>query len=196
MSKENTTTYIILGLLSHEASSGYDLKKKIDFMISRFWEVGYGQIYPTLRQMESDGLVNRCNGETSKGPEKSIYSITEIGKITLNQWLSVQKEKEYTKYEILLKLFFGSKLPLEENVRRILAFRERHQDNLSMIQIFKGNLEQVLGKDPDHLYYYLTVMFGEQIYKAYMAWADEAVKLLEKSETDRNNGGHNEKTET
>ena len=49
MAQQNTTAYILLGLLSHEPASGYDLKKKIDLMISQFWEVGYGQLYPTLR---------------------------------------------------------------------------------------------------------------------------------------------------
>ena len=46
------------------------------------------------------------------------------------------------------------------------------------MEAFKSNLGRVLGDSPDHLYYYLTVLFGEQIYKAYLAWADEALQLL------------------
>lgn len=178
MPKENTTTYIILGLLSHEDSSGYDIKKKIDYMISKFWEVGYGQIYPTLRQMEKDNLVIKCKGELSKGPEKSIYTITPMGKKVLKDWVAIPSEKEYTKYEILLKLFFGSLVTVEDNIQKIEAFKDRYIKDLQMINMFKNNLEKVIDETDDHLYYYLTVLFGEHIYKAYVDWAEQAEKLL------------------
>ena len=35
-----------------------------------------------------------------------------------------------------------------------------------------------MGDSPDHLYYYLTVLFGEKVYSAYLEWADEATDLL------------------
>jgi DNA-binding PadR family transcriptional regulator len=184
MPKENTTTYIILGLLNHEDLSGYDIKKKIDYMISKFWEVGYSQIYPTLRQMEQEKLVTKHLGEISKGPEKSSYSITEAGREALKEWLAIPNEKEYTKYEILLKLFFGSLVSLKDNTQRIEAFKERHLQNLNMIKMYKSNLEKVIDETDDHLYYYLTVLFGEHIYKAYLEWAEEATKLLSNKERD------------
>ncbi len=178
MAKENTTSFIILGLLNHEDSSGYDIKKKIDYMISRFWEVGYGQLYPTLRQLEKDGMVTKRTGENSKGPEKSVYSITAKGREALKHWLNVPGTKEYTKYEILLKLFFGNMVSFSENVERIVNFKERYVNDLKMIQMYKTNLEKVIEEEDDHLYYFLTVLFGEFIYKAYIEWADEAEKLL------------------
>lgn len=178
MPKENTTAFIILGLLSHEDSSGYDLKKKIDYMISRFWEVGYGQLYPTLSQLEKNGMITKHTGEGSKGPAKSVYSITENGRITLKQWLDVPSVKEYTKYEILLKLFFGKMLSFRENFERIENFKKRYLNDLKLIEMYKQNLEKVIKEEDDHFYYYLTVLFGEYIYKAYVDWADEAEKLL------------------
>ncbi len=65
------------------------------------------------------------------------------------------EQKEYTKYEILLKLFFGSLVPDESNLARVLH------------------------NEKDHLYFYLTVLFGEHVYKAYLDWADEAKALLD-----------------
>ncbi|MEC0170876.1 PadR family transcriptional regulator [Paenibacillus graminis] len=178
MPKENTTVYIILGLLNHEDLSGYDIKKKIDVMISGFWEVGYGQIYPTLAKLVAEELVIKHKGTGSKGPEKNIYSITDKGRELLKEWVMLPEQKEYTKYEILLKLFFGSLVPDESNLARIEDFKERHIQNLQLIQLFKGNLERVLHTEKDHLYFYLTVLFGEHVYKAYLDWADEAKVLL------------------
>ncbi|MDF2869724.1 MAG: putative transcriptional regulator [Anaerocolumna sp.] len=66
----------------------------------------------------------------------------------------------------------------DENLKRIGAFRERQNKNAEIIKLFKHNLEQVLSEDEDHLYYYLTVLFGEKVYRAYLDWAAEAETLL------------------
>lgn len=181
MAKENTTIYIILGLLNHEDLSGYDIKKRADYMIASFWEIGYGQIYPTLSKLVQEGLVTKRTSEESKGPERNLYSITEAGREELTRWLKVPEQREYTKYEILLKLFFGSLVPVEESTKRIDAFKARHTENLKMIEMFKGNLQRVMGEDQDHLFFYITVLFGERIYNAYLEWADEALKLLQET---------------
>lgn len=181
MAKTNTTIYIILGLLEHEDLSGYDIKKKIDYMISHFWDVGYGQIYPTLKTLEAEGLITKIYSGSSKGPEKNLYSITQSGKEVLQGWLAIPETKEYTKYEILLKLFFSSSVSADENINRIDAFKTQHLQNLKMMQDFEVNLKNILQEDEDHLYYYLTVLFGEQVYKAYISWADTAVKMIRDS---------------
>ena len=101
MAKANTTAYIILGLLAHEELSGYDIKKKIDSMIRYFWEVGYGQIYPTLKTLEAEGMITKKSAGSSKGPEKYLYHITDEGRDALKEWLEIPETKEYTRYEIL-----------------------------------------------------------------------------------------------
>lgn len=192
MPKENTTMFIILGLLHHEELSGYDIKKRIDSMIGYFWNVGYGQIYPTLKSLEGDGLINKREDEltnkreegSSKGPEKYTYYITEPGREKLKAWLATPEQKEYTKYEILLKLFFGGLSPADDNIKRINNFKERQEVNLNMMKLFKSNLEGVLDNSEDHMYYYLTVLFGEKIYNAYLEWAEEATHLLERNKKD------------
>ncbi len=196
MPKENTTLYIILGLLNHEDLSGYDIKKRIDTMISSFWEVGYGQIYPTLSKLEAQGLVLKRISETSNGPEKNLYSITEDGKEALIEWLKVPEQKEYTKYEILVKLFFGNLASSKDNQARIEAFKARQLQNLNMMEIFKTNLKKVLDTDDDHFFYYLTVLFGEHIYRAYLEWSEQALQLLESKYQNKNHAGEEEKDET
>lgn len=178
MPKENTTRFIILGLLNHESLSGYDIKKKIDGMISYFWDVGYNQIYPSLAALEKEGFVSKTVEKGGKGPRRHVYSITDAGRKLLGDWLLLPEEKEYTKYGILLKLFFSGGTPAPSNARRIRNFQDRHRKNLEMIRLFKADLEKVLDQGDDHLYYYITVLFGEYVYEAYLAWAEEALRLL------------------
>ena len=181
MPKENTTRYIILGLLSHEPQSGYDMKKRMDISLRHFWPVGFGQIYPTINELLREGLIKKAEGSPSKGPEKHLYAITQSGKAALQSWLIEPEDREYTKYEILLKLFFGAQGDKGTNLTRIEAFGERQMQNLALMKMFAGELNGIADADEDHLYYYLTALFGQYVYDAYVRWAQDAKALLSKS---------------
>ncbi len=178
MAKENTTRFILLGLLSHGDMSGYDMKKRMDLSVSHFWNVGFGQIYPTLRELSAEGLVQKKECPPEKGPVKIVYSITEQGREALLTWLRLPEEKEYTRYELLLKLFFSARLPVEYSLERIAAFQSRYEQNLFLMEQFMEELKSILGTEPDHKYYYLTALFGKYVYQAYLAWAKEAQDML------------------
>lgn len=178
MAKENITVYLILGLLSHEDMSGYDIKKRIDTIVSNFWNAGYGQIYPSLKQLENDKLVSKHLADDSKGPEKHLYSITGSGKKALTSWLRTFTEKETLRLEVLVKLFFGNTISLDDNKRRIGEFRERSAASLNQMKAYKKSLQKALHESDDHQYYYFTVLFGEHVYAAYQKWADEVLDLM------------------
>lgn len=175
---DNATISILLGFLAHEDLSGYDLRKRVAGSVGRFWDVGYGQIYPALKEMEREGLVTAQPGFTGKGPERIAYRITAEGRARLASWVLKPGDREHLRFEMMLKLFFGSALEPDENARRALDFGARHRRELDEILQFKSSLENVLDGG-DHLYYYLTVLFGEKIHRACIEWADEARDLIE-----------------
>ena len=178
MAKENMSEYVILGLLTHEDLSGYDIKKRIDISISNFWEIGYGQIYPTLKSLQRDGYITGSTAQSAIGPDRIVYSITSAGTKKLSTWLALPEHRENVKYEILLKVFFGSLLPRDETISRIEVFKRNHLAKSQQMTAYKENLQGVLSEEDDHLYFYLTVLFGEHMYQAYLNWADEAIALL------------------
>lgn len=188
MAKDNKTMYAILGMLAHEDMTGYDIKKKIENSLSFFWDAGFGQIYPALNNLENEGYVTKRTEVVEKRPKRIIYSITGEGRTELEKWLAAPVEKEYVKYEILLKLFFGRLLPMGENIRKIEEFRTRSGESLRIMQEFKKNLQGVLGESEDHVYYYLTVLFGEKLYNAYLEWSEEAVAFLRQAGEDSTGG--------
>lgn len=177
MAKDNKTVYAILGLLNHEELTGYDIKKKIDGSLSFFWNAGFGQIYPSLKALVEEELVIK-RVEVNDSRNRIVYSITQKGREELKNWLTIPAEKEYVKYEILLKLFFGSVLSVGDNIRNIEEFRDRNKPGLNILKLYKDELSKILHIDEDHIYFYLTVLFGEKIYNAYMEWSDEAIRLL------------------
>lgn len=182
MARENKTVYVILGFLNHESLTGYDIKKRIDGALSYFWNTGFGQIYPTLNQLEQKGWISKQDASNGQKLERHLYAITDSGRHVLAKWLSKPVENEQVKFEILLKLFFGSAQPHTKNIETIQAFKTTHLEQIPTLKEFEKQLRQVLPASSDHLYYLLTVLFGQKIYEAYAAWADEAIALLENAD--------------
>lgn len=177
--RDNKTKYAILGLLSHQPLTGYDIKKRIEATISYFWDAGFGQIYPTLQKLETSGLVCKKVEMDENRPTRKVYTITKKGENELKKWLGRPVEKEVLRYEILLKLYFGSRISVSENLRNIKEFKDRGKRTLEILNGYEQDLKRVLSENDDHLYYLLTVRFGQYVHQAYQAWAEEAAKLLE-----------------
>ena len=177
MPKDRKFDWIILGLLAHEDLTGYDIKKRIDHEISFFWKGSFGSIYPALNEMLQSGQVEKTEEETCGGREKILYRITAQGKEALRSWLTNSKADNDLKYETLVKLFFGRSAGKEVSIRNIEMFEKKVRDDLATLKYFQSNLEQALNEE-DHLYYYLTVLFGIESYEAYLRWCRKAKSLL------------------
>ncbi len=124
MAKKNKMIYVILGFLNHEDLTGYEIKRKIDNSLKYFWCTGFGQIYPSLNMLERDGCITRKIDTKGQKRERIKYSIINVGREKLSEWLSKPIENEIVKYEILLKLFFGNLLDVEKNIENISTFKE------------------------------------------------------------------------
>lgn len=176
--------------MHHEPLSGYDIRKRIEGSLSLFWDAGFGQIYPTLKKLAAGGLVEGRSEKTGGRPEKTVFVITEKGRDAIREWLAEPAAREYVRYEILLKLFFGGLTDPGHNIRAIEAFKERYVPLEAMLESYQNELRGIVGQNPDHLYYLLTVMFGRRLYRAYLDWADEALSLIrEHADTKEGKGG-------
>ena len=181
MAKDRKIDMVILGLLSHEDMTGYDIKKKIDGQIRFFWKGSFGSIYPALNEMMKLGQIEKIPEEDNKEKkgkrEKINYRITDKGRKALTTWQSDTKMSNELKYEILLKLFFGGSVSREVSIQNIEIFEEEIKEDLEILKIYRNNLEAVLD-EKDHLYFYLTTEFGIDTYEGYLKWCTKAKKLL------------------
>lgn len=178
MAKTRKTKYVILGLLMHGSWTGYDIKKMVEQQLSHFWSESYGQIYPALQEMESEGLVKQVQEEHESRGERKVYSITEAGRNELAKWLRKPVEEEKLRYEVLLKLFFSGTVPVKESIRHIADFKRRQEIKLSEVALFEENLRNALEHGRDHTFYWLTVLCGKKVYQAYIEWCEEALGVL------------------
>ena len=119
----NPTAYVILGMVSREPRSGYEIKAFVDETTRFFWAASYGQIYPELKKLSEAGLVE--GRDEPRGERKrSVYAITADGENELKDWLRRPAETFEMREEGLLKLFFAGVLPREEAAGILRAMRQ------------------------------------------------------------------------
>ena len=118
----SATAYVILGMVSKEARSGYEIKGVVDNTTRFFWAASYGQIYPELKRLAEAGLVEGTDSPTG-GRRRTVYGITATGEVELKDWLRQPPETYEMREEGLLKLFFANVLPPEEAVPILRAMR-------------------------------------------------------------------------
>jgi DNA-binding PadR family transcriptional regulator len=179
MANEKRMDCVILGLLSHESMTGYEIKKRMDTTLKFFWGASYGSIYPTLSELVKSGMVDKYE-TTENGREKAVYTIRDAGREHLKKWLQLPAEKDEIRYETLLKLFFGNEIGKAGTLEHIQNFQEKIQKELPLLEGAVKELERIKDLDETHLYYLLTAMFGVKTYQSYLEWCKEAAEILKK----------------
>jgi DNA-binding PadR family transcriptional regulator len=71
--------HAILGILSIQPMSGYDLKKVVNGSVGHFWTADQSQIYRTLATLVTDGLATRRTVPQDDRPNRHVHSITDAG---------------------------------------------------------------------------------------------------------------------
>ena len=78
--KKGALDLCVLALLSRADSYAYEIASRLADAIG----MGEGTIYPLMRRMQSDGLVETYLVESSSGPSRKYYRLTEAGKASFN----------------------------------------------------------------------------------------------------------------
>jgi len=84
----------VLTLLSRGDAYGYEIASRLMQDVG----MGEGTIYPLMRRMQDDGLVSTYLVETSGGPPRKYYRLTDSGRATLaaqrSEWRNFQAAVE------------------------------------------------------------------------------------------------------
>ena len=76
--KKGVLELCVLALLSSHDSYAYEIASRLAEGI----DMGEGTIYPLMRRMQSDGLVETYLVDSSSGPPRKYYKLTELGRET------------------------------------------------------------------------------------------------------------------
>jgi PadR family transcriptional regulator AphA len=177
--KNNRTGYVILGMLSITPSgSGYEIHKAIEDNFGSFWGESYGQIYPALKRLAAEGLIEPCKPMTAPKKRRQEYALTDAGRVCLREWLALPFQNDPPRNEFLLKLFFGREAA---NGVPIMHVRELQERNRRMLATLEGIESMARGRElqnPHRPYWMLTLGLGIALTRAALDWGESALAEL------------------
>lgn len=201
MSTKQKTRFALLGLLSWKPMSGYDIKKTVDIGLSHFWNENYGQIYPTLDSLVTEGMVQKSDGEGSGKRKRFVYSITGRGEKAFREWISLPADPPVVRNEVQLKFFLSSSLPTKKTLKIVRNYRSQQQELLQGYRESEVILRRAIECDeyPQEVeeilttpkrrrsadqrakqctIFLLTLRHGILVVESRVAWCDEVISLL------------------
>jgi PadR family transcriptional regulator AphA len=132
--------YAILGYLSTAPGTGWDLARQFDAGLGWFWTARHSQIYPELRRLTKEGLVERDTTAISENADKYVYSLTPAGREALHEWTRQLPVYPPNRDSERLQLIFADETPealsahLTAHRDHYIRRRERLQETLDAIQ--------------------------------------------------------------
>lgn len=169
--------HAILGLLSIQPMSGYELKKAIDNSVNHFWTADQSQIYRTLSGLVDDGLATRDTALHDDRPNSHPHSLTDSGSAELDRWLASPLVTVPARETFLVRLFFADRLPIAEIRRLVAARRQERSEALAALEVISipdrsDDITSVLRQ--------ATLANGITHMRAELAWLDDLDKRLDR----------------
>ena len=125
--------HAILVSLLEQPGSGYELARRFERSIGRFWTATHQQIYRVLKRMADDGWVCAEQVGQSGRPDKRSFSVSADGRAVLTAWLREPVQPEAVRHELAVKIRGAAFDPagrdaLTAEVRR---YRATHEETLA-----------------------------------------------------------------
>ena len=142
--------YALLALLSVEPMTGYDLAKRFESSVAFVWHAPDSQIYPELRKMAKEGLLQA--EEVSWGPrgKKTQYRITEEGRAAFRAWMREPVEYSRERDPVHLKaayLEWAEPKAAREHMQDHIDYHTMRRDQWAeMIDQLRAGTNEMLSK--------------------------------------------------
>jgi DNA-binding PadR family transcriptional regulator len=165
--------HFILGLLTQEPMSGYDIKR---FLQSLGWLVGspsYGAIYPALHALLQDNFVTVQVLSDENKPPRKIYTITPAGKQALHEWIHQPFTPSTSTRAFTMRLILADHLSTEGLIAHLQQRYEQVIDHRTGLEQMED--EQSSEMDAGHR---LTIDYGMAIANAELLWLQDTLRQL------------------
>lgn len=149
------TKHMILGALMRGPAHGYSLRS--DFLTKILEEFGIndGQLYPLLKKLTEEGLVEKEIEYRESGPNRHNYHITDKGREEFLSWLKGNEGEERAfRYEMIRRDEFINKsmyLKLLNKNEAIEKVREQASETESTLEDFNRAYKDMSSREMDPL---------------------------------------------
>lgn len=181
--------YGLLGLLSYEDMTGYELDKTFKDSLSFFWQAQTSQIYRELNAMEKlHWLSSRIEVQKDK-PNRRVYSITETGKEALRCWLHTDLPLGFypSRSETLMRIFFSAQNDISNTIEALKKLENAYCEQIQRIKMLNEIINRYQSKahsEMDLVFWRLTGNFGLEYCEMCLRWirnSTEELKLIKEN---------------
>lgn len=176
MARTKQTELAVLCVLGLHPMTGYAVRAAIRDQLGFFWSESFGQIYPTLSELERQGAIEKREGPRAGS---STFALTQLGRERLESMLAEPDQPVPRRNGLLLRLFFGRALGPDA----CRALLERARDEAQALVEAYRSVRAEIEADPEYpehkAYWLITVSAGEHTARASVAWAEESLALVE-----------------
>lgn len=179
--------HALLGFLSYQNMTGYQLKQYFDKSIQNFWSASLSQIYPTLNQMREEELVNVEIVYQDNSPNAKLYNITDKGKEELIRWISGPIDAQPLRSAFLIKLYFGTNVEkniITDQLKKQIELSERRiklaNQGIKHLQdehISKGHMKN------DAYYWSIAADYWLKLEEFNVKWYKDTIKKIEDADS-------------
>jgi len=176
MANNVSTRYIILGLLTRQPMSGYDIKQ---FLKQLSWLIdspSFGSLYPALHALLEDTLVTVEVIPRQDKPPRKIYTIAEAGRQVLQEWLDQPVASDVSMKTFLMRLILVSNL----SHAGLIAHLQQRQAQVAARQLALERDVKAMDEGID-LGDWLVLDYGLTVATAELAWLDRTLVRLSQS---------------
>lgn len=176
---DSTLSLAIMGLISYQSMSGYDLRKVFISTAMRQFSASPGAIYPALRRLEEAGLIKGEIEKKNTLRPRKVYTLTSSGLDALKENLSQpvsQDDVIWRTDALMLRFTFICELLGKEKM-------------LKFLEEFLGETEayiKVLEKEHEALRKVMSFCsrssfeHGIAVYRSNARWAKRIIEEIQK----------------
>lgn len=164
--------HFVLGLLSRQPMSGYDIKRLLKNLNWLIGNPSFGSLYPTLRKLLDDGLVTVQTQSNETRPNRKIYSISDKGSSILEEWNNRPARLDASLKTFLMRLILAD----VHSSDSLVAYIEKRQAQVARQQAALEHFlkENLLEDSIQHL----AQQYGLVMANAELAWLDQTLDQI------------------
>lgn len=174
-----TLDYAILGLLTQNAQSGYQIRQVFETTAMGNYSSSPGSIYPALKKLQKLGLVDKPDSQAKKSP----FHISESGSRAVRQWLETpitNGDVPKNMSALLLRFaFMDEAVSLGTKLTFLHDFEQACQQYLDSLLDFHKKQSQYMPING-----LLAFELGITSYETHIAWARQAILKLNSSQNE------------
>jgi DNA-binding PadR family transcriptional regulator len=173
--------YAMLGLINREPTTGYAISKAFSGKLGSLWNAKHSQIYPELKKLVNEGLIQFETVIQGEVLEKKVYTITSKGIDAFMQWLLADEEFYSTpKDNLQVRLYFCENMTFDQFRKSLLKQRERRMPGLVYLtEKAKEWSKNIPMFNSAELGDYMLLQGSFLREKAYMEWIDHCLNHID-----------------